>query len=28
MSKDFHAEVEKLRTWLQTNRWADAYDGW
>lgn len=28
MSNDFHAEVGKLRAWLQTNRWADAYDGW
>lgn len=25
---EFHAEVEKLRAWLTTNRWVDDYDNW
>ncbi|QYF95285.1 HEAT repeat domain-containing protein [Massilia sp. PAMC28688] len=28
MTTDFHAEVEKVRTWLTTNRWVDQYDYW
>lgn len=28
MSTDLHAEVEKLRAWLTTNRWVDDYDNW
>ncbi|NGZ87046.1 HEAT repeat domain-containing protein [Duganella aceris] len=28
MTVDFHVEVEKVRTWLITNRWVDQYDYW
>jgi hypothetical protein len=28
MIENFHAEVEKVRTWLATNRWVDQYDFW
>lgn len=28
MPVDLHAEVEKVRTWLTTNRWVDQYDYW
>jgi hypothetical protein len=28
MSADFHAEIEKLRAWLATNRWVDDYADW
>jgi len=28
MPADLHAEVEKVRTWLTTNRWVDQYDYW
>lgn len=28
MLADLHAEVEKVRTWLATNRWVDQYDSW
>lgn len=28
MPADLHAEVEKVRAWLTTNRWVDQYDHW
>lgn len=28
MLTDFHTEVDKVRTWLATNRWVDQYDRW
>lgn len=28
MAADFRAEVEKVRTWLTTNRWVDQYEFW
>lgn len=28
MLADLHAEVEKVRSWLATNRWVDQYDSW